>query len=117
MYKYQGKILQQHPPMKLFVSISGSKLRDPNICDVAYREPIQVSSVHLIGEKDWLKQPGEELAAAFDNPLVLRHPKGHTVPRLDETAVKQLKEWTKGILQGGAGGSKEAQLRMENPLL
>lgn len=79
---WQGKVLKDHPPMKLLVSISGSKFRDPSICEVAYKDPIKVRSVHFIGAKDWLRVPSEELATAFDNPLILRHPQGHTVPRL-----------------------------------
>ncbi|KAI9093679.1 hypothetical protein K1719_027128 [Acacia pycnantha] len=73
-YQTQGKVLKEHPPMKLFVSISGSKFRDPSICDVAYKDIIKVKSVHFIGEKDWLKLPSEELATAFDNSLIIRHP-------------------------------------------
>lgn len=64
------------------VSIAGSKFRDPSICNVAYKDPIKVKSVHFIGEKDWLKVPSEELAAAFEDPVIIRHPQGHTVPRL-----------------------------------
>ena len=75
-------MLSDHPPIKFMVSISGSKFRDPSICDVAYKDPIKVKSVHFIGEKDWLKVPSEELASAFDEPLIIRHPQGHTVPRL-----------------------------------
>ncbi|PIN05816.1 Phospholipase/carboxyhydrolase [Handroanthus impetiginosus] len=97
-YQAQGKILNEHPPMKLFVSISGSKFRDPSICDVAYKDPIRAKSVHFIGDKDWLKVPSEELATAFENPLIIRHPQGHTVPRLDEDAVQKLGNWTKEIL-------------------
>ncbi|WOL06795.1 hypothetical protein Cni_G15529 [Canna indica] len=92
-YQAQGKILKEHPPIKFVVLISGSKFRNPSISDIAYKDLIKVKSVHFIGEKDWLKLPSEELAAAFDNPLILRHPQGHTVPRLDEAAVKQLSEW------------------------
>lgn len=75
-------ILKDHPPIKFLVAISGSKFRDPRICDIAYKDPIKVKSVHFVGDKDWLRQPSEELAAAFDSPLILRHPQGHTVPRL-----------------------------------
>lgn len=78
----QGKILKEHPPINLLVSISGSRFRDPTIAEVAYKDPIKVRSVHFVGEKDWLKQPSEELAAAFEAPLIIRHPQGHTVPRL-----------------------------------
>ncbi|EPS74177.1 hypothetical protein M569_00573 [Genlisea aurea] len=100
-YQAQGKILQDHPKMKLFVSISGSKFRDPKICDIAYKTPIQVPSLHFIGDKDWLKSPSEELAAAFHQPVIIRHPQGHTVPRLDEAAVEKLRSWTKDVLRIG----------------
>ncbi|PHU14642.1 hypothetical protein BC332_15847 [Capsicum chinense] len=78
----EGKILKEQPPMKLFVSVSGAKFRDPSIGNVAYKDVIKVKSVHFIGEKDWLKIPSQELTTAFQNPLIIRHPQGHTVPRL-----------------------------------
>uniref|UniRef100_A0A0D3GV66 EF-hand domain-containing protein n=1 Tax=Oryza barthii TaxID=65489 RepID=A0A0D3GV66_9ORYZ len=98
-YQAQGKVLNDHPPIKFMVSIAGSKFRDPSICNVAYKDPIKVKSVHFIGEKDWLKVPSEELAAAFEDPVIIRHPQGHTVPRLDEASVKQLSEWSSSILE------------------
>ncbi|RVX22134.1 hypothetical protein CK203_001003 [Vitis vinifera] len=76
--------------MKLFISISGSKFRDPSICDVAYKDPIKVRSVHFIGAKDWLRLPFEDLATAFDNPLIIRHPQGHTIPRLVKADEAQM---------------------------
>ncbi|KAM7505154.1 hypothetical protein LguiB_004058 [Lonicera macranthoides] len=69
--------------MKLFVSISGSKFWEPTIFELAYKDPIKVKSVHFIGAKDWLKVPSEELASAFENPLIINHPQCHTVPRLE----------------------------------
>ncbi|KAB5551632.1 hypothetical protein DKX38_008943 [Salix brachista] len=96
-YQAQGKVLKEHPPFKLFVSVSGSKFRDPSICDVAYKDTIKVKSVHFIGAKDWLKEPSEDLATAFDSPLIIRHPQGHTVPRLDEAATQQLRAWATEI--------------------
>ncbi|CAL9057398.1 unnamed protein product [Musa banksii] len=117
-YQAQGKVLKEHPPIKFLVSISGSKFRDPSICDIAYKDPIKVKSVHFIGEKDWLKLPSEELAAAFDNPLILRHPQGHTVPRLDEAAAKQLSEWTASITRSefacGTSVPKNVECEMNN---
>lgn len=111
-YQTQGKLLNDHPPMKLFVSISGSKFRDPSMCEVAYKDSIKVKSVHFIGAKDWLKEPSEELATAFENPLIIRHPQGHTVPRIDEAAVEQLKCWAmsifpSNILENGVNGKAE----------
>uniref|UniRef100_A0A7N0TIY6 Serine hydrolase domain-containing protein n=1 Tax=Kalanchoe fedtschenkoi TaxID=63787 RepID=A0A7N0TIY6_KALFE len=100
-YQAQGKVLKDHPPFKFFVAVSGSKFRAPSIRDVAYKDPISVKSVHFIGEKDWLKLPSEDLASAFVNPLIIRHPQGHTVPRLDEAAVEKMRAWTAGIVAEG----------------
>ncbi|KAK9026516.1 hypothetical protein V6N11_039354 [Hibiscus sabdariffa] len=103
-YKAQGKVLKEHPPFKMFVSISGSKFRDPSICEVAYKDKIEVKSVHFIGSKDWLRLPSEDLATAFQDPLIIRHPQGHTVPRLDETSTEQLRKWIADILVQSKGG-------------
>ncbi|XVE60927.1 hypothetical protein DITRI_Ditri06bG0000300 [Diplodiscus trichospermus] len=97
-YQAQGKVLKEHPPFKMLVSISGSKFRDPSICEVAYKDKIKVKSVHFIGAKDWLRLPSEDLATAFDDPLVIRHPQGHTVPRLDEVSTEHLRKWIAKIL-------------------
>uniref|UniRef100_A0A803LZT4 Serine hydrolase domain-containing protein n=1 Tax=Chenopodium quinoa TaxID=63459 RepID=A0A803LZT4_CHEQI len=97
-YQSQGKVLKDHPPFKFFISVSGSKFRIPSICEVAYKEPNKAKSVHFIGEKDWLKLPSEDLAAAFQDPLIIRHPQGHTVPRLDEAVSEKLLNWVKELL-------------------
>nr|NP_001409286.1 dihydrofolate reductase [Papaver somniferum] len=102
-YQAQGKVLKDHPAIKLFVSVSGSKFRDPSIGEVAYKEPIKAKSVHFVGAKDWFQLPSEDLAAAFDKPLILRHPQGHTVPRLDEGTTSQLRDWTMNIVQSDTG--------------
>ncbi|XP_022971394.1 uncharacterized protein LOC111470131 [Cucurbita maxima] len=93
-----GKVLKEHPAMKMFLSISGTNFKDESICEVAYKHKIKVKSVHLIGEKDWLKLPSEELASAFHEPLIIRHPQGHTVPRLDEVATEELRCWVDAIV-------------------
>ncbi|GAU21742.1 hypothetical protein TSUD_328670 [Trifolium subterraneum] len=49
-YQAQGKLLKEHPPIKFLVSISGSKFRDPSICEIAYKDPIKAKSVHFIDE-------------------------------------------------------------------
>ncbi|WVZ05659.1 hypothetical protein V8G54_019005 [Vigna mungo] len=120
----QGKVLKEHPLIKFFISISGSKFRDPSICDVAYKDPIKAKSIHFIGDKDWLKLPGEDLASAFDKPLILRHPQGHTVPRLDEVTTNQLRNWINeevlcqpkvGVSVIEHGKDHEKEVRSTNP--
>ncbi|GAB2230004.1 hypothetical protein Droror1_Dr00014260 [Drosera rotundifolia] len=93
----QGKVLQDHPPIKLLISIAGST--KPSIADVAYKETNKVKSVHFIGAKDWLRIPSEDFAIAFEDPVLIRHPQGHTVPRLDEAAVEQLKNVVKALVE------------------
>ncbi|KAL2895687.1 hypothetical protein RDABS01_000696 [Bienertia sinuspersici] len=115
-YQLQGKLLKEHPQFKFFISISGSKFRIPSICEIAYKEPIRAKSIHFIGEKDWLKLPSEDLARAFQDPLIIRHPQGHTVPRLDETATEQLLDWAKELLVQASKanhGEKNEEVRME----
>ncbi|KAL6513820.1 hypothetical protein OROHE_019276 [Orobanche hederae] len=108
-YQAQGKLLKEHPPISLFVSISGSKFKDPIIYEVAYKELIKVRSVHFIGEKDWHKLPSEELAAVFENPLIIRHPQGHTVPKLDKEAAEKVCSWIRHgvVLKGSFNGEIE----------
>ncbi|MFQ6623119.1 hypothetical protein Gotur_002413 [Gossypium turneri] len=108
-YKAQGKVLKEHPPFKMFVSISGSKFREPIICEVAYKDKINVKSVHFIGAKDWLKLPSEDLATAFHDPLIIRHPQGHTVPRLDEVSIEQLRKWIANILFDNKDGISKGE--------
>lgn len=112
-YQSQGKVLKEHPPFKLFVSISGSKFRAPSICEIAYKETIKVKSVHFIGEKDWLKHPSQDLAASFQDPLIIRHPQGHTVPRLDEAATAKLLKWTKEVIVEASNGVRNEEAQME----
>nr|NP_001409293.1 dihydrofolate reductase [Nymphaea colorata] len=98
-YKAQGLLLKNHPPIRLFISISGCKFRDPSICQVAYKEKLTVKSAHLIGDNDWLREPSEDLLTSFNNPLLIRHPKGHVVPKLDDASSKQLRSWISGIVK------------------
>nr|KJB16443.1 hypothetical protein B456_002G231200 [Gossypium raimondii] len=112
-----GKVLKEHPPFKMFVSISGSKFREPSICEVAYKDKINVKSVHFIGAKDWLKLPSEDLATAFHDPLIIRHPQGHTVPRLDEVSIEQLRKWIANILFDNNDGISKGEEHDEQETL
>lgn len=65
------------------MSISGYKIREASVREVAFKDPIiNVKSVHFIGDEDYAEHESEELASAFVNPLIIRHPRGHTIPRL-----------------------------------
>jgi hypothetical protein len=52
--------------------------------------PSMLSLTHGIlcaGDNDFTKAHGEELVEAFADPLVIRHPAGHTVPKLGEIGL------------------------------
>lgn len=38
-------------------------------------------SCYETGDQDFLKEYGTELLDSYVDPLVIRHPKGHTIPR------------------------------------
>lgn len=42
------------------------------------------SCLFVAGEADFLKQYGMELLKCCEDPVVIHHPKGHTIPRLGE---------------------------------
>ncbi|ONK74171.1 uncharacterized protein A4U43_C03F3490 [Asparagus officinalis] len=40
------------------------------------------------GDNDFLRKHGEALVEEFVDPTIIRHPKGHTVPRLDDKSLE-----------------------------
>jgi hypothetical protein len=85
-----GVALTKVPKIKVVIIIGGAKFRDPSVAEKAYSSPIQCPTVHFLGEQDFLKQYGTELLESFVDPLVIRHPKGHTIPRFDEKGLESM---------------------------
>ncbi|KAK4413393.1 Dihydrofolate reductase [Sesamum alatum] len=86
----KGLALTKVPKIKVVVIIGGAKFRNPSVAEKAYSSPIQCSSVHFLGDEDFLKPYGTELLDSFIEPLVIRHPKGHTIPRFDEKGLESM---------------------------
>ncbi|XP_059636772.1 uncharacterized protein LOC132278888 [Cornus florida] len=84
----KGLALTKVPRIKFLIIIGGAKLRSPSHADKAYSAPMECPTVHFLGETDFLKQYGIELLESFVDPVVIHHPKGHTVPRLDEKSLQ-----------------------------
>uniref|UniRef100_A0ACD5V5S6 Uncharacterized protein n=1 Tax=Avena sativa TaxID=4498 RepID=A0ACD5V5S6_AVESA len=84
----QGLALNRVPTVNYLIVISGGKIQSPALAAKAYANKIKCPSLHFIGDNDFAKTDGEELADSFVDPLVIRHPAGHTVPRLDEKSVQ-----------------------------
>lgn len=64
--------------------------KSTNVAKDAYSSTMDIPSLHFLGETDFLKPYGTELIDSFENPVVVHHPKGHTVPRLDEKSLEKV---------------------------
>ena len=75
------KILQNHPAIRFLVCFAGIRVRDPQL-ESYYDKLGPVPAVHIIGDRDPVKQMTNHLIEAFDAPLVINHPRGHVIPQL-----------------------------------
>ncbi|XP_068638071.1 uncharacterized protein [Aristolochia californica] len=113
----KGLALTRVPKLNCLIIISGGKFANPTIAENAYSSPTQVPSLHFIGETDFLKPYGTKLLESFVDPVVIHHPKGHTVPRLvshdksDETMLDFI-EGLQKLLPGGATTTARADTKL-----
>jgi hypothetical protein len=59
---------------------------------------LQVPSCHVVGHQDWVKQHAIDLARQFQNPIVIMHPKGHVIPRLQDPHLASLKAFLRSFM-------------------
>ncbi|KAI8536366.1 hypothetical protein RHMOL_Rhmol10G0251400 [Rhododendron molle] len=91
----EGVALTKVPKIKYVIILSGGKFGgsmfgSPKLAVNAFSSPVKCPSLHIIGEADFLKEPGIELLESFVDPFVILHPKGHTIARLDEKGLKTM---------------------------
>ncbi|CAM8940207.1 unnamed protein product [Rhodiola kirilowii] len=86
----KGVALTKVPKIKFIIIIGGAKFQAPVVAEPAYSSPVDCPSLHFIGEQDFLKKHGLALIESCIDPVVINHPKGHTVPRLDEKGEKEM---------------------------
>lgn len=94
----QGLGLTSIPALRFVIIISGGVLDGDHPWKGCYSKPIRCPSVHLIGDKDFLKPSNEKLLLKFENPIAVRHTARHTVPRLDATAASPIKNFLEAII-------------------
>ncbi|KAK7372981.1 hypothetical protein VNO80_06374 [Phaseolus coccineus] len=93
----KGVALTKVPKVKFIVIVGGAKFRSPLVVDKAYSSPISCPSIHFLGETDFLKKYGMELTESCVEPVVIHHPKGHTIPRLDDKSLKTMMDFIERI--------------------
>ncbi|KAL3688122.1 hypothetical protein R1sor_014431 [Riccia sorocarpa] len=77
-----GKSPADLPPIRFYISLSGTYLNDKGIKDVYSGDPMDVPTLHFIGAND--DMPSVEYLQFWKDPTELHHRSGHRVPRLDE---------------------------------
>ncbi|KAM0952565.1 putative serine hydrolase FSH, alpha/Beta hydrolase [Dioscorea sansibarensis] len=86
----KGTSSKKFPKVKFVVTMSGARFTVPEVAERIYPDKITCPSVQFLGDIDFLKGEGELLAQTFVDPVIIHHPKGHTIPRLDEESVKTM---------------------------
>ncbi|XP_039005096.1 uncharacterized protein LOC120132399 [Hibiscus syriacus] len=91
----KGTAFTKVPKIKFVIIISGFALQElksvpPKLLSNLYSVPIDCPSIHIIGEKDFLKEQNYKLMKLFVNPFLIQHSVGHTVPRLDEKDLEKI---------------------------
>ncbi|XP_059460378.1 uncharacterized protein LOC132189645 [Corylus avellana] len=93
----KGVALTKVPKIKFLIVIGGAKLKASSVAENAYSSPIQCPSLHFLGETDFLKPYGKELLESCVDSVVIHHPKGHTIPRLDEKSLQTVESFVERI--------------------
>ncbi|KAJ9560634.1 hypothetical protein OSB04_005794 [Centaurea solstitialis] len=86
----KGIALTKVPKIKFVMIVSGAKFRNEALAEKAYSVPLQCPSLHFLGDEDFLKPHGIELLKSVVDPLIIHHPRGHTIPRLDEKGLETM---------------------------
>ncbi|TKY69925.1 Serine hydrolase FSH [Spatholobus suberectus] len=89
----QGVALGKVDKIKFLIVISGGKFGGkkfgmPELAKDAYSKIIDIPSLHFIGETDKAKPEHIAMLEAFKDPVVIFHPEGHTVPKLDDKSLE-----------------------------
>ncbi|XP_017981660.1 PREDICTED: dihydrofolate reductase [Theobroma cacao] len=93
----KGVALTEVPKIKYLIIIGGAKFKSESVAEKAYSSPIQCPSLHFLGETDFLKPYGLELLESCVDPVVIHHPKGHTIPRFDEKGLESVMSFLERI--------------------
>ncbi|XP_027332465.1 esterase AGAP003155-like [Abrus precatorius] len=93
----KGVALKKVPKVKFLIIVGGAMFRSPSLAEKAYSSPIGCPSLHFLGETDFLKEYGNELLKSCVDPVVIHHPKGHTIPRLDDKSQKTMMDFIERI--------------------
>ncbi|KZV37320.1 Folic acid and derivative biosynthetic process [Dorcoceras hygrometricum] len=109
-----GVALTKVPKIKFVVILGAGKFQKPSVAEKAYPAPAQCKSVHFIGDTDFLNPYSTVLVDEFVDPVVIRHPKGHTFPRFDEKGLKSMLGFLDRVMEDVEGVGSEQEMDATN---
>ncbi|CAN0877308.1 Esterase AGAP003155 [Linum grandiflorum] len=105
----KGLALTKVPKIKFLIIVGGAKFKAPSVAENAYASPVECPSLHFLGELDFLKPYGKELLESCSDAVVVHHPKGHTIPRIDEKGMVTVTSFLERIQNLVSGEGKDAK--------
>ncbi|GAX72970.1 hypothetical protein CEUSTIGMA_g424.t1 [Chlamydomonas eustigma] len=93
-----GVVMQDIPRLKFCILFGGFKSRHP-VHKAFMATKIKVPSLHVIGDRDDIKEDCLELADAFESSITLSHPKGHVIPAFNAQHTAILRAFLATFLQ------------------
>ncbi|XP_022961839.1 dihydrofolate reductase-like [Cucurbita moschata] len=93
----KGIALTKVPKIKFVIIVSGAKFRSQSVAEKAYSPVIGCPSLHFLGKEDFLMPHGQKLLESYIEPVIINHPKGHTIPRLDDEGLEVMESFIEKI--------------------
>ncbi|KAF5828970.1 serine hydrolase-domain-containing protein [Dunaliella salina] len=105
MLQHRGLILQTVPPLKFCILFAGLKSRYPPHAEVFKMGKVPVPSLHIYGDRDQIREHCVDLANAFQDPIVIQHPRGHSIPSLLPHQLAVMRAFLSSFLEKEKGGT------------
>ena len=99
-----NEALARAPPIKFAAFFGAAFSRHPRHAAAFAQGPFAVPTLHVIGHKDFVKPHSIELVRQFVAPIVVFHPRGHVIPRLEGPHLAVLRAFFGAVGGGGGGG-------------
>ncbi|KIZ03275.1 hypothetical protein MNEG_4681 [Monoraphidium neglectum] len=112
-----GGALQGAPRLRFACLFGAAFSEHPRHLEAFKNGRVDLPTVHIIGHKDFIKEHSITLVRKFANPIVIFHPRGHVIPRLEGPQLAVLRAFFSAMLQEGGGSGAPAPAPAPAPAL
>jgi hypothetical protein len=85
--------------IKFMIVVAGGRARATVLQPAYDGNLIQCPSLHFLGDKDFMKPIGEALIAVCKNPVIIKHPFDHVIPKLGPSEGQSFRDFLLKQLQ------------------